>query len=114
MNNCTLNWGQIFFIQVGWWPTAIFLSTWIVAYFIWEPMKKKYENERLPPPPFEEQYLIEEEDKLLLNENIDKKERENNFIIENTPSGNVIMKYSIKNVLVKVLSKPRLKPKYLK
>ena len=97
MNNCTLNWGQIFFIQLGWWPTAIFLSTWIVAYFIWEPMKKKYETERLPPPPFEELYLIEDEDKLLLNENIDKKERENNFIIENTPSGNVIMKYSIKN-----------------
>ena len=96
MTDCTLNWGQIFFINLSFWPTAIFLSTWAVAYFVWCPMKKRYENMRLPPPPYEDLYIIEEEDKLLLNENIDKTERENNFIIEKTPSGNVIMKYSIK------------------
>ena len=97
MSDCTLNWGQIFFINLSFWPTAIFLSTWTVAYFVWWPMKKRYENMRLPPPPYEDLYMIEEEDKLLLNKNIDNEERENNFIIEKTPTGNVIMKYSIKN-----------------
>ena len=94
MSNCTLNWGQIFFINLSWWPTAILVSSWVVARFIWLPMIKKYENVRLPPPPYEDLYPIEEDDKKLVS---DKTDRENSFIIEKTPLGNIVMKYSIKN-----------------
>ena len=95
MSNCTLNWGQIFFINLSLWPTTIFLSFWFIACFVWYPMKKKFEQQKLPPIPFEYKYLIDEKEYDEAHGSDISGNWDKNYIIVNTPKGNVLIKYSI-------------------
>ena len=89
----TINW--LTFIIGGFIPT-VFLSTWIVARFIWVPMKKQFEAMKMPPRPYYMRYIIEDEEFNSKDNPIDT----NNFVIEDTPKGTVLMKYSKISMLV--------------
>lgn len=83
----TINW--LTFLIGGFIPT-VFLSTWIVARFIWIPMKKQFEAMKMPPRPYYMRYIIEDDEFNSKDKPIDT----NNFVIEDTPKGTVLMKYS--------------------
>lgn len=104
MNNCTvdsppsLNFGQMFFMSLGMLPFLIFIPTWLVAKFVWEPMEKdrkiaynlykqKEKEFRNREPPYAEKYPINSDLKHV-------KPSENNIILENTPQGYLALRYN--------------------
>ena len=88
--NAKLNAGQMFFVMLSFIPLALLFPFWVVAKFIYEPWVKKLEEikDEIPPIPFRERWPIEKAN----NEN--KKVNENSVVCENTPQGNVIMRYN--------------------
>lgn len=90
-----LNSGQMFFILLGMLPIITCFPCWIVANFIYKPMKNKgkaqmeelIKNEKQFPP-YEYQYPIPP-----CKENSSKETNINNIVIDNTPDGYVAIRY---------------------
>ena len=88
--NAKLNTGQMFFIMLSFIPLALFFPFWVVAKFIYEPWLKRLTEMRdeIPPIPFRERWPINKA------KNTNKQVNKNSVVYENTPKGNVIMRYS--------------------
>ncbi len=92
-----LNFGQIFFMTLGFLPVLACFPCWIVAKFIYEPYVKQLQEEGKyivdEPVPFQYQYPI---DKAGNNKDKDS-EFKNCVVISNTPKGVVYMRYHKKD-----------------
>lgn len=84
------NWTPSDFIPVFLFTTSFFLSSVIVAKWIWEPMRRKFDSETMPRLPYKDDYPIDEDDP----ESDDLENMIDNIIIENTPDGTVFMRYN--------------------
>ena len=92
-----LNFGQIFFMTLGFLPVLACFPCWIVAKFIYEPYVKQLEEEAKyivdEPVPFQYQYPIDKAG--------NTKNKDSNFsncvVISNTPKGVVYMRYHKKD-----------------
>ena len=85
-----LTWDQTFFIGIGILSSTLFLSTLVVGKFIWEPLRKRFDNEVLPPLPYKVRYPLDENDA----SSNDLELMIQNVIVENTPDGTVFMRYN--------------------
>ena len=86
-----MGYDQDFFILLSITTSGIFLSTWIVARFIWQPWVQHLDSLGEPEIPYEQKYIITDEDL--------ESEKTTTFgtITEKTPVGDVILQYSEKN-----------------
>jgi hypothetical protein len=88
-----LNYGQIFFMTLGFLPVLACFPCWLVAKFVYEPYLKELEKEeeiiKNEPIPFEYQFPIEKA------ENTKDKDSDfkNCIVLSNTPKGLVYMRY---------------------
>ena len=77
-------------------PFSLLVGSWVVARFVYVPYVKQLENEKdnyvEPTVPYEERYPISDTN----GENKDINYKIN-FVFENTPDGNVFMRYSKEN-----------------
>ena len=96
MQTTGLNYGQIFFMTLGFLPVLMCFPCWLVAKFIHEPMAIEYKNrhklwieEMKKPPPYEERYPVKE-----LEGESSKKTKMNNLVLDKTPDGYVAMRYN--------------------
>jgi hypothetical protein len=92
--SCEWNVGQSFFILVSLIPASIFLSSWVVAKFIWLPWVEKLNEMPEPEIPFVQQNLITDEDIENLNENKDYNTLKDKTIIEESPDGPTFFRYN--------------------
>ena len=95
--NTTLNYGQIFFMLVGLLPFLICLPPLFVAKLVWEPLEKErqtqlklFKEARREWKKRNQSY----ETKYTLLDTSDNNVKINNIIVENTPVGNVAMRYN--------------------
>jgi len=95
--NCDWNFGQFFFIMGSLIPTTFFLSSWIVARFIWLPWVKKLNEMPEPTIPYIQQDLITDKDIETLNENKDYNTLKDKSIIEESPDGQTFFWYNHEN-----------------
>jgi len=102
-------WGQYFFILLSLIPTAAFLSTWIVAKFIWEPCKNKCERDVLPPLPYEHRYPFLDDD----IQDISGQDLQRAVIVEDTPQGIIIITYDKKMGVFNYWGEDDLQYRYL-
>ena len=96
LNEQTLAYGQMFFITIGLIPTILCVPCWIVGKFIYEPMKKRcreddkkwmeFLQENKIKIPYEEQIPLKDISGGIVNLH--------NLIMEETPDGNVAMRYN--------------------
>ena len=88
-----LNYGQIFFMTLGFLPVLACFPCWLVAKFIYEPYLKELKEEeemiKNKPIPFEYQFPIEKAENTK-NKDSDFK---NCIVLSNTPKGLVYMRY---------------------
>ena len=82
---------QSFLIIFGLFPAAFLLSALLVAKFIWIPLKKKCEQQRLPPMPYENRYPFITDERIIDNSGCDLF---NTLIMDHSPQGNVLMRYN--------------------
>jgi len=88
-----LNYGQIFFMTLGFLPVLACFPCWLVAKFVYEPYLKELVKEeemiKNEPVPFEHQFPIEKA------ENTKDKDSDfkNCIVLSNTPKGMVYMRY---------------------
>ena len=88
-----LNYGQIFFMTLGFLPVLACFPCWLVAKFVYEPYLKELEKEeeiiKNEPIPFEYQFPIEKA------ENTKDKDSDfkNCIVLSNTPKGMDYMSY---------------------
>jgi len=91
MESLDLNYGQIFFMTLGFLPVLVCVPCWVVAKFLYEPYVKKLdeEAESEKPVPYEYQYP--------LGDAIDDEDPHRDFkkciVLANTPKGLVYMRY---------------------
>jgi hypothetical protein len=98
MQSVDLNYGQMFFMMLGFLPVMMCLPCWFVAKFVHEPMANEYKTrykewveEMKKPPPYEHRYPVEEcEDGELRTET-----KINNLVLDKTPDGYVAMRYNV-------------------
>ena len=92
-----LNFGQIFFMTLGFLPVLVCFPCWVVAKFVYEPYVKQLAEESKyitdEPVPFEYQYPIDEAG----NSKDKDREFENCTVLSNTPKGMVYMRYCKKD-----------------
>ena len=84
------SWEPNDFLPIFLFTGSLFLSSVIVAKWIWEPMRRKFDSETMPRLPYKDDYPIDENDA----ESDNLEEMINNIIIENTPDGTVFMRYN--------------------
>ena len=85
------SWNPSEFLPVFIFTNSLFLSTWIVAKFIWWPMVKKYESEEpLPPLPYADRWPLCE----ITEETEQLEELKQNVIMEHTSNGPIFMRYN--------------------
>jgi hypothetical protein len=96
MQTTGLNYGQIFFMTLGFLPVLMCFPCWLVAKFIHEPMAIEYKNrhklwieEMKKPPPYEQRYPVKESEG-----EPSKKTKMNNLVLDKTPDGYVAMRYN--------------------
>ena len=89
--NCQqeLNFGQLFFMTLGFIPFMICLPCWTVAKFIHEPYVQSLDNEPDEPVPFEYQYPLDDAD-----EEGEERDFKKCLVLSNTPKGLVYLRYS--------------------
>ena len=80
---------QSFYIYSGVITSSIFLSTLIVAKFIWAPMVENFESEEMPPLPYKDKWPLCE----ITEEAEQLEELKQNVIMEHTPKGPIFMRY---------------------
>ena len=98
VQNCEWNWGQGFFFLLSFIPLATILPIWVVARFVWLPYVRKVQQEAENIESKQEipyEYRFPPEDAENDNENLDG--LMNNYAMENTPDGLVIMRYNKKD-----------------
>jgi hypothetical protein len=96
VNDCEWNWEQQFFFLLSFIPLATFLPIWVVARFMWLPHMKKVHEESAAETyeiPYENRFPPEEAKKD--NENLEG--LMNNYVMETTPDGLVILRYNKKD-----------------
>jgi len=101
VQNCEWNWGQSFFFLLSFIPLATILPTWVVARFIWLPYVRKVQQdaedaedaESQSEIPYEYRFPPEDAE----NDNEDLDDLMNNYAMETTPDGLVIMRYNKKD-----------------
>lgn len=120
MNTCnnnnevsSLNYGQLFFMTIGFLPIMLTLPCWLVARYIFEPMMSDYESrfqelvELLHIPiPYEERYPIKDASGNSIT-------RTNNIVIDLTPDGNVAMRFNSNTEAFEYWSDKNISYKYL-
>ena len=91
-----LNYGQIFFMMMGFLPILMCFPCWVVAKFVHAPMveeyKKRYESwveEKKKPPPYEYRYPLK-----AWKGEPSKDTKMNNLVLDKTPDGYVTMRYN--------------------
>uniref|UniRef100_A0A6C0C6J3 Uncharacterized protein n=1 Tax=viral metagenome TaxID=1070528 RepID=A0A6C0C6J3_9ZZZZ len=88
------NYGQLFFMTLGFLPVMTCLPCWVVAKFLYEPYVKKLEetnrNTVDEPVPFEYQYPLDDSQ----NDGDPDRDYYNCIVLSNTPKGLVYMRYS--------------------
>ena len=82
---CEWNYGQSFFIMLSLIPSSIFLSSWVVARFIWLPWITHLNSLPEPKISYEKRYIITDDDIECLNENKDYKSLKDKTLTEETP-----------------------------
>ena len=92
METHDLNYGQIFFMTLGFLPVLACFPCWVVAKFVYEPYIKELgkDDEDIPDIPFEYQYPLEDAED---NEDKDR-DYKNCIVLSNTPKGLVYMRYN--------------------
>ena len=80
--------GQLFFYLIGFIPFFICFPIWTVARFIWTPWSKEIMEEIQEKIPYSDMYPYSEDYKDDYKTNYN-----GNVVIDDTPSGTVIMKY---------------------
>ena len=83
-----LNYGQIFFMLLGFLPVLACVPCWVIAKFVYEPYVKQLAEEE-EPIPYEYQYPLEEAEN---NEELNRDFKEC-IVLSNTPKGLVYMRY---------------------
>jgi len=120
MNTCenytetnNLNYGQIFFMTLGLLPFLLTLPCWLIAKYVFEPMITEYDSkfEELVdllhiPIPYHEKYNIKD-----ISGN--SQTNINNIIVDNTPDGNVSMRYNSDTEAFEYWSDKSVNYKYL-
>ena len=89
-----LNYSQIFFILLGAFPILVTFPCWLVAKYIYEPMKKDYEGKyeeimemlRVPVE-YTEKYVIKDPSG-------NKLTKLSNIVVDYTPEGNIALRYN--------------------
>ena len=87
MESCDLNYGQLFFMTLGFLPVLACLPCWIVAKFIYEPYSKKWELEVEKEIPYEHLFP------LAYANNDGTPDYKKDIVLANTPKGLVYMRY---------------------
>ena len=96
-----LNNGQVFFIMLSLLPIMLFFPVWFVAFFIHKPMVEKFnkeiedfeEEEEKQEEIYTEKYKLDD----VTNDNTETINCDKNSVLETTPEGAVLMKYSKTN-----------------
>ena len=108
-----LNYGQIFFMTLGFLPFLLSLPCWLVARFVFEPMMAEYESRFQElvdllhvPVPYEERYPIKDASGNSVTTT-------NNIVIDLTPEGNVAMQYNSDTEAFEYWSDKTISYKYL-
>ena len=87
MESVDLNYGQMFFMMLGFLPALACVPCWVVAKFGYEPYVKKLAEEEEEPIPYEYQYpLMDAEDN-------GERDFKKCIVLSNTPKGLVYMRY---------------------
>ena len=96
VQNCEWNWGQRFFFLLSFIPIATLLPIWVVARFVWLPyIEKIRQNAATEEDEIPYEYRFSPEDAKNDNEDLDG--LMNNYTMETTPDGLVIMRYNKKD-----------------
>ena len=89
-----LNYSQMFFILLGTLPILFTFPCWVISKYVFEPMKKEYEdkfdevmNMLYVPKEYYEKYEVKD-----ISGN--KQTNLNNLVLDNTPEGNVVMRFN--------------------
>lgn len=108
-----LNYGQIFFMMLGFLPVLFSFPCWIIAKYIFKPMMLEYESrfdelvELLHVPPlYEEKYPVKD----ISGNDVTKL---HNIVVEDTPQGNVAMRYNKDTEAFEYWSDKNINYKYL-
>lgn len=108
-----LNYGQMFFMTLGFLPFLLTLPCWIVARYVFEPMMADYESriQELAdllhiPIPYEERYSVKD----LSGNSVTSK---NNIVMDRTPEGYVAMQYNSDTEAFEYWSDKNINYKYL-
>ena len=91
------NFGQFFFILTSLIPCGFILSALIVSKFIWLPWTEKLNSLPEYKIPYIDQDIITDEDIENLNDNKDYTNLKEKRIIEETPNGNIFLRYNHEN-----------------
>ena len=94
---CEWNYGQSFFIMLSLIPSSIFLSSWVVARFIWLPWITHLNSLPEPKMSYDKRYIITDDDIECLNENKDYKSLKDKTLTEETPAGDIFFRYNHDN-----------------
>ena len=94
---CEWNYGQSFFIMLSLIPTSIFLSSWVVARFIWLPWMAHLNSLPEQKISYDKRYIITDDDIECLNENKDYKSLKDKTLTEETPAGDIFFLYNHDN-----------------
>jgi len=89
MEPVDLNYGQIFFMLLGFLPVLACVPCWVVAKFVYEPYVKKLAKEDEEPIPYEYQYPLENAE----NNGDGDGDYKKRIVLSNTPKGLVYMRY---------------------
>jgi hypothetical protein len=95
--DCEYNFGQFFFILTSLIPCGFILSALIVSKFIWLPWTEKLNSLPEYEIPYINQDIITDEDIENLNDNKDYTNLKEKRIIEETPNGNIFLRYNHEN-----------------
>ncbi len=89
-----LNYGQIFFMTLGFLPVLACFPCWVVAKFVYEPyikqLAKDDQNMEDEPIPFEYQYPLDNAE----NNKDSDRDYKNCIVLSNTPKGLVYMRFN--------------------
>jgi len=107
MESCDLNYGQLFFMTLGFLPVLACLPCWVVAKFIYEPYIKKIELEEEVEVPYEYQFPLDDAD------NDGSRDYKKSAVLANTPKGIVYMRYYEKDLGFEYWADKTIDYKYL-
>jgi len=97
MRQCEWNWGQYFFFLLSFIPIATLLPVWVTARFIWLPyvtyIQEGGGGAEVEEIPYDYQFPPED----AANDNEDLDGLIDNYTMETTPDGTVIMRYNKKD-----------------